>query len=79
MIITCGVFQGKICELKCLSELIVQVIYRLYILRVEITTGLEENFDGENGDFIVISTASDVDLHDLASAAHQSVCGDWNQ
>ncbi len=51
----------------------------LYILRVEITTGLEENCDGENGDFIVISTTSDVDLQDLASASHHFIWGDWDQ
>ncbi len=29
--------------------------------------------DGENGDFIVISTTSDVDLQDLASASHHFI------
>ncbi|XP_073684716.1 Fc receptor-like protein 5 [Garra rufa] len=45
-------------------------------VRVEITTGFEENCEGENGDFIVINTASDVDLQDFASTSHHSVCGD---
>lgn len=48
-------------------------------LSVKLTTGLEENRDGQRGSFDVISAASDACLQHFASALHQSVSGAWNQ
>lgn len=44
------------------------------ILRVELTTGLEVNYDRERGSYVLISAESDNDKN-FASATHQSTSG----
>lgn len=58
-----GLNNEKSAKLNCLNC--------VQIVRIELTTGLEVNCGRERGSCVVISVESD-DVHNFASATHQS-------